>query len=255
MYQEERMLAIMDHLKKHQRVSVQELCNLFNISRDTARRDLVRLDQEGAIIRTRGGAILPQLTKEVKGYKERLQAESIEKQEIGRLAASLVQDGDYLIMDASTTVQFAAAYLEAEEVVVVTNSIDIADILTEKEGVDIHLLGGHLHKKHRYVFGASTIEKLADFKVDKVFLGASGITEDGLFYPHEEDGYVIRRTLRCADQVIVLADATKFNRKLFHRVCDLEEIDQIVTDRHPPEEIMQVLREKNVDVMGRSGTF
>ncbi|MFC4076800.1 DeoR/GlpR family DNA-binding transcription regulator [Salinithrix halophila] len=249
MYQEERMLAILEHLKKNKRVSVQELCDLFGISRDTARRDLVRLDEEGTIIRTRGGAILPTLNKEVQGYKERLRAEPAVKEEIGRMAASLIRDGDYVIMDASTTVQFAARYLKAKDVVVVTNSIDIADILTEKEGVSIHLLGGLLHKKHRYVYGAATIEKLKEYRVDKVLFGASGITEEGLFFPHDEDGYVIRETIRRADQTVVLADSTKFDRRFFHRVCGLEEIDWIVADRIPTEAIRDVLEEKEIKVM------
>lgn len=147
MYQEERLVAILEHLKQYGRISVQELCKQFGVSRDTARRDLVKLDEKGVILRTRGGAILPGLEREVKSYKERLQDEPQSKGEIGRTAASMIRQGEHIIMDASTTVQAAANFLDAEDITVVTNSIDIACILAERKSVSVHLLGGRLHSR------------------------------------------------------------------------------------------------------------
>ncbi|PTM59565.1 DeoR/GlpR family DNA-binding transcription regulator [Desmospora activa] len=247
MYQEERLRAIVDYLKQHNRISVQEICDQFGVSRDTARRDLVKLDEQGAILRTRGGAL--SLDKEVKGYRERLQAAAGEKEAIGQKAASLVRDGDHLILDASTTVQAVAAALTAKDVTVVTNSIDIASVLADCPSVSVHLLGGKLHPKHRYVYGVATMAMLADYRVDKAFLGASGITPEGVFYPDEEDGQIIRESIRCAGQVIVLADATKFNRRFFYRVCDWGAIDRMVTDQPPPADLRQVLEEQEVEIM------
>ncbi len=249
MYQEERLALILEHIRMHQRVSVQEICDLFGVSRDTARRDLVKLDEQRAIIRTRGGAILPTLSKQVYGYKERLHRESTSKRQIGRVAASLVKEGDYIILDASTTVQFVAEYLSARDVVAITNAIDIADILSGKDRVTIHLLGGRLDREHRFLYGASTIAKVADYRVDKLFLGVGGISADGLSYPHEEEGYVKREMIRRADQVIVLADQTKFGKRLFHKVSGLDPVDLIITDRQPDDEMTRILKEFNIEVM------
>ncbi|WP_027417069.1 DeoR/GlpR family DNA-binding transcription regulator [Aneurinibacillus terranovensis] len=249
MYQEERLLAILQHIKQHHRVSVQEICHLFGVSRDTARRDIVKLEEQGAIVRTRGGAILPTLTKEINNYKERLLFESTGKRAIGRTAASLIKNGDYIIMDASTTVQFAAEYFCSENNVVVTNSIDIAGILTSKKQVSIHLLGGKLNSEHRHVCGAQTIAMLADYQVDKLFLGACGITAEGLSYPHEEDGNVKREMIKRADQVIVLADHSKFGKKLFYRVASLDDIDLIITDREPDGDIADILHQHEIEMM------
>ncbi len=253
MYQEERLLAILSHLRLHRRISVQEICDRFGVSRDTARRDMVKLEEKGAIVRTRGGAILPTLSKEIFSYEERLRSEPQGKRAIGRMAASLIKDGDYVIFDASTTVQYAAEEMRSQDNVVVTNSIDIAGILAGRERISITLLGGMLNNRHRHVYGTKTVEMLADYQVDKLFLGACGITADGLSNPYEEDGYVKREMIRRADQVILLADHTKFGRKLFHRVSGLEEIDIIITDREPSGEIAEHLRNHQIEVLVVSG--
>lgn len=193
--------------------------------------------------------MLPRLTKEVFDYNERLLLEPDGKWKIGQIAASMVQDGDYVIFDASTTVQFAAQSLVAQEVTVVTNAIDAASILANKNGIKVHLLGGVLNGKHRFLYGATTLEKLAEYQVDKLFLGACGISPDGISYPDEEDGAVKREMIRHADQVIVLADRTKFRKRLFHKISGLESIDIMITDQEPDAELGRVLRDYDVQVI------
>lgn len=247
MYQEERLREIREHLERHKRIRIQDICDRFGVSRDTARRDLVKLDEQGVILRTRGGALLPE--KQVKSYRERLQSATGEKKAIGQRAASLIREGDHVIFDASTTVQEVAASFHAKDVTVVTNSIDIAAVLADRPHVTVHLLGGKLHPRHRYVYGASTVAMLQNYRVDKAFLGASGLTPEGLFYPDEADGFVMREFLRCASQVIVLADATKFNRHFFYRVCDLDAMDRLVTDQSPPSDLRRALEQHEVEIV------
>ncbi|MBW7457608.1 DeoR/GlpR family DNA-binding transcription regulator [Paenibacillus sepulcri] len=249
MYQEERILAIKAYLEQHQRVSIQDICEIFNVSRDTARRDLLKMDELGIINRTHGGAVLPQKNKEIYEYKERLVRQSGNKRDIGLYAASLIKDGDFILMDASTTVQFTADHLASRDVAVVTNSIDIADALSRKERVRTYLLGGELNPQHRFLYGQSTIAKLSDYQVDKLFLGACGITVNGLSYPHEEDGDVKREMIRRADQVIVLADHTKFGHQMFYKISGLESIDLLITDRQPDQELTDKLAENNVELL------
>ncbi|GGD81167.1 DeoR/GlpR family DNA-binding transcription regulator [Paenibacillus nasutitermitis] len=249
MYQEERISAIKQYLEQHQRVSIQDICEIFSISRDTARRDLLKMDELAMIHRTHGGAVLPPASKEIYKYKDRLVRQSGKKRAIGLHAASLVRDGDFILMDASTTVQVTADHLSARDVVVVTNSIDIADALSRKEEVRTYLLGGELNPQHRFLYGQSTIAKLADYQVDKLFLGACGITASGLSYPHEEDGDVKREMIRRADQVIVLADHTKFGQGMFYKIAGLESIDLLITDRQPDQPLMDMLAEHKVELL------
>ncbi|MCS7463624.1 DeoR/GlpR family DNA-binding transcription regulator [Paenibacillus doosanensis] len=255
MYQEERLIGILQHLEQYQRINLDTICELFDVSRDTARRDIIKLEEQGSILRTRGGAILPTLTNQVANYSDRLRDEATipSKQAIGRLAASLLHDGDYLLLDASTTVQYAAESIRTQGHVIVTNSIDIADILNRKEGIDVHLLGGKLHPEHRLIYGARALDMLKDYHVHKLLLGTCAITPDGLTNPYEEEGYLVREMMRRADQVILLADRTKFGRRQFNRISGLERIDILITDQEPDEQMKQALYRHEIDIMIAKG--
>ncbi|MBD0383381.1 DeoR/GlpR family DNA-binding transcription regulator [Paenibacillus sedimenti] len=253
MFQEERLISIVNYLKTNKRITVDLICELYDVSRDTARRDMVKLEEQGRIIRTRGGAILPTLSKEVWNYDERLQSEPSSKINIGKTAAALIQDGDYLMMDSSTTVLHAATAMNAKHNVVVTSSIEIAAILARKKDTTIHMLGGVLDNKHHSVYGAKAIEMLNDYHVDKLFIGTCGITEDGLSAPNEEDCYLVRAMMKHADQVIVLADHSKFGRRLFHRVVGFESIDILVTDQALSPEIKEKLLASEVEIVLAGG--
>jgi DeoR/GlpR family transcriptional regulator of sugar metabolism len=186
-------------------------------------------------------------------YEERLQEESTSKQLIGQLAATLIQDGDYLLADASTTVLYAMTALNSKGNVVVTSSIEIAALLTRKEKISIHILGGLLDNKHHSVKGAKAIEMLADYHVDKLFIGTCGITENGLSSPDVEDSYLTQEMMKRADQVIVLADHSKFGKRLFHRLADFRDIDMIITDREPELTIKEQLISCEVELLIASG--
>ncbi|MCZ8518359.1 MULTISPECIES: DeoR/GlpR family DNA-binding transcription regulator [Paenibacillus] len=249
MYQEERLLAILQHMQHHHRISVEDICELFQVSRDTARRDIVKLEEQGQILRTRGGALLPTLNKDVPRFDDRLHSEKEVKEEIGRTAASLIQNGDYLFMDSSTTVLQAADRITSSDHVIVTNSIDIAGALSQRQGMTVHLLGGVVHPRHRFIYGPRTLEMLRDYQVDKLLIGTSGITESGLTNPYEEEGYVMKEMMRRADQIIVLADHTKFGQRQFYRIAGLEAIDILITDREPEASMKQALLEHDIHII------
>ncbi|PRS15112.1 DeoR/GlpR transcriptional regulator [Bacillus paralicheniformis] len=249
MYQEERLISIIDYLKERKRISVEQICSLFGVSRDTARRDLVKLQEQGAIIRTRGGAILPTVHDEVKDYSGRLGMVSEEKSMIGKAAASLIREGDRMILDASTTVQSCAEHLPDVNCTIITNSINLAEVLSSRKGADIHLLGGKLQKEHRFLYGASVIEKLSCYHVDKALIGVVGISEHGLTIAHEEDGMVKRKMISQAKQVIALADHSKIGRTDFYRYAELSDIDLLITDRLPPKPFQKLLDEHDVELL------
>lgn len=249
MYQEERLLAILTYLKEHKRITVEDICTILEVSRDTARRDLVRLEEEGRIIRTRGGALLPAEHQIVKDYNYRLQVVSSEKQVIGEKAATFIKEGDAVILDASTTVQACAEQIENTECTIITNSINSAEILSKHPLVSIHLLGGELHKKHRYLFGSQAIEKLSQYNANKAFIGAVGISEMGLTSAHEEDGMLKKKMIQQAKQVIVLADHTKFGVNGFFNYGSLQDIDVLITDQMPSSEFLELLQENSVELV------
>jgi len=253
MYQEERLAAILQYLQKHQRISVQDVVEKFGVSRDTARRDIVKLEESGEILRTRGGAILPSLNKKSYSYQERMQLDLTGKRRIAQAAARLIKNGDYLLLDASTTVQMAVEAGETTDLVIITNSLGTASSMARKQGVLVKLLGGDVHGEDQCVHGTRALENLADYHVDKVLVGACGLTADGLVSPSEEHGHLIREMMKKADQVIILADQSKFGKSMLYRVASLNKIDIIVTDQEPDEEMAKALRENEVEVMVATG--
>ncbi len=248
-YQEERLVAILDFLKQHNRITTEQICTLLQVSRDTARRDLVKLEEQNAIIRTRGGAILPTAHQKIQSYSGRLKTVSEEKNKIGRLAASLIHNGDRVILDASTTVQACAKHLNAVDCTVITNSINLADVLSDKEGIEIYLLGGKLEKEHRFLYGSSVIEKLSSYHVDKALIGVVGISEHGITIAHEEDGMVKRKMIQQAKQVIALADHSKLGSTSFYQYAELNEIDLLITDRLPNQAFCDLLDRNGVELL------
>ncbi|WP_438449040.1 DeoR/GlpR family DNA-binding transcription regulator [Gorillibacterium sp. sgz5001074] len=248
MFQEDRLLRILESLKRQQSMSVQEICTQFGISRDTARRDIVKLVGEGVVQRTHGGIALPRLQKEIASYHERLVDGADHKKVIGAQAARMIKDYETIILDASTTVQCAAEQMEAKHVTVITHSIDNMGLLAERVDTRVYVLGGYLDSKSRLFTGASVLEKLRSLHADKALIGAAAITSDGIFYPYEEDVVVKREMARRSDQVIVVADSSKFARRaMFHLEFDC--IDVLISDREVPSNIREVLEQHQITVI------
>jgi DeoR/GlpR family transcriptional regulator of sugar metabolism len=136
---------------------------------------------------------------------------------------------------------------------VVTSSIEIAALLARKEHTTIHMLGGLLDNKHHSVYGAKAIEMIKNYYVDKLFIGTCGITEEGLSAPNEEDSFLVKEMMQYADQVIVLADHSKFGKRLFHRVVGFESIDILVTDHDLRPEMKEKLLACGVEIVLAGG--
>lgn len=241
-------MKILEYLKEHQTMSVMDICTHLGVSRDTARRDIVKLVQEGVVNRTHGGVASPQLQKELASYQERLIDETDSKINIGLVAAKLIHDHETVILDVSTTVQAMAEQISAKNITAITQSIDIVRILSDRDDLQVYVLGGYLHVKNRLLYGPSVIEKLREMRADKVFIGATAIQSDGLYYPFEEDAHIKKEMARRSDQVIAVADFTKFKNKSVYRL-DFDYIDILITDQEVPSEIEEILDQKNITVI------
>ncbi|WP_251555115.1 DeoR/GlpR family DNA-binding transcription regulator [Neobacillus muris] len=247
MYQEHRLQLIRSYLSSHKSISLEEICEAFNVSKDTARRDLVKLEERGEIIRVKGGATLPSVNRNVIDYKERQATAG--KERIAQSAALLIQDDYDLLMDASSTGALMAKFMAGKQVHVITNSIDIVDLLGEHTDIPTFLLPGKFNRKNRNLLGPRTIETLNDYKVDQLFLGACGISPEGITSPDEDEAFLKKKMISCARQVILLADHTKFEKAFLHKVCDIADIDVIVTDQYPDEAVREKIKENQIDLI------
>ena len=249
MNQDERLIRILDYLELHKTMNIKQMCQEFNISRDTARRDIVKLSQHKAVVRTYGGVSLSSFHKKIDNYQERSQSEIEMKKLIGEKAANLIADNEMIYLDVSTTVNFIAQSLHSKPVTIVTNSIDTAYVSAQTKDTTVHLLGGTLNKSSRHLTGYSTIEKLQDYHFNKVFIGAAGVTESGLFYLFEEDIHFKRELIKHTDQVILLADLSKYNQRQNFRALPLESIDTFITNEAPPDDLYKIMKECGVEVI------
>lgn len=248
MFQEERLLEILGYLRKHQVMSVHEICEIFGVSRDTARRDILKLIEQGAAIRTHGGITLPVLKETIEAYRERLAFHSKEKNAIGKKAAAYIQEGKHYFFDVSTTVNFLAEHLDVAASIC-THALDISDILSKKDIGTVFLLGGQLNKKNRFFFDHETIQQLRSFRFDAAFMGAAAITESGIYYADKEDAYAKQTAASCSKEVFLLADVQKFGRDGYYLGLHWDNIHGIITDQAPPEEFLSIIRSHRIELI------
>ena len=177
MYQEERLYQIMNLLRKKKSLSKQEIMSTFNISRDTARRDIICLVEQKVALRTHGGITLPTVQLR-QSFQERSTLKNSTKDLLGKIASTYIKKNAICYLDTSTTVQYMCKYIK-EKATIYSNSIDIIEQLKDNATLDLHLLGGKLNPVNRYFFGSETLTILDNIRFDIAFLGAASITEDG----------------------------------------------------------------------------
>lgn len=247
MSQKKRIEQIKELLHAHNEISLEDIMEKFQVSRDTARRDLVRLEEDGDIVRVKRGAILSSQHSRVTRYQERNISQ--EKEHIAQTACSFIHDGDTILFDTSTTVELTARYMSSKDVTAITNSIDIVTNLSERSDITVYMVGGKFNPHNRNFVGLHTVEELAKYQAHTLFIGACGIGTGGLTSPDEGEAYVKKSMMRASQRVIVLTEYTKFQKTFLHKVCGLEEIDIIITNQAPPPEIEQQLYHYNIELI------
>jgi len=247
MTKEERLLAQHALLLTTKKITTEQICEQFNISQDSARRDLNKLADLPDVQRVRGGAILVPILQTSLPYLEREQM-SEAKIAIGKAAANLVNENDYIIIDSGTSLTAMATQL-VKPATVVTNSIDCLSILAEQEEINVHLLGGKLNHYHRAILGPKAEHQLVSYQVNKVFLGVCALSESGLSTSSEAEAILKRIMIQQGQQVILLCDSNKFEQQNFHAICSLEQIDIIITNKTPRQKMLAILDKLNIELI------
>ena len=229
LFKEERRSKILEVLEKEQRVEVAALAERFGVSEDTVRRDLRDLGVQGLIRKTHGGAL--RRIASAPPYEARLVEVSDFKMAIGQHAASLVEEGDSIIIDSGTTTLCLARSLSVSGLRILTNSLEIARVFVERPEYELILLGGRYDAVHRELVGPATVDQITQYRVDKLFMGMTALDhQHGITDVSETDATVKRAMMRVSQQVVGLADHTKIGRVSFSWVAPASEIDILVTD-------------------------
>ncbi len=247
----ERHDRIIKLLNTNRMVKVSELMKEFNVSIETVRRDLEFLEGKGYLKRVYGGAI-PNSPKGIEPtYATREVSHLVEKMAIAEKVFELVEDRDTIVIDLGTTTLEAAKKLVLKEgLTVLTNSMPIATELIANETFKIFLLGGQLRNREFATSGALSVDFLSHFRVDKAIIGPGGVTaKNGITDYHFEEAQVRKKMIEIADTVIAVADYSKIGVSAFTQVCELSEVDVIVTDWNVSQKAIQELRTEKTQVL------
>lgn len=239
---EVRRLRILDLVQRHGSVRVSELSDLFHVTPETIRREINRLAREGRLARVHGGAV--PAGDEVP-FQLRAGRQLDEKNAIAVAAARLVDDGDVIALDASTTALALANELLARRpnaLVVVTNGAELPLRLGGTPAVSVLSLGGTLRWRSRSYVGPLALRALENYRVRKAFISCQGFTREcGPSESNEAEAEVKAAMVRAADEVVLLVDHTKWGRNALVPICGLGPITRIVTDQAPPPHERQAL--------------
>jgi DeoR/GlpR family transcriptional regulator of sugar metabolism len=244
MMAEERRTQILQIVRAEGRARVNELANRFSSSAVTIRNDLNELHQRGLVLRSHGGAVLPDTILRESPVHERLKTHAEEKRRIGALAATLINDGETIILDSgTTTLEIARQIRNKQGLQVITNGVNIAAELLDAREVQTFIVGGTLRVDSASIVGRSTEEMFEQFSADKLFLSGAGCDPDfGVSGANLEETMVNRAMLRIAREIILVADASKFSKRSMVRIAPFSEIDTVISDNSLREEIQEKVR-------------
>ena len=221
----ERRNLILEKLQEEKRVVVSELSQLYSVSEETIRRDLDKLEKEGLATKSYGGAVINEDVGIDLPFNVRKNQNVQGKQKMAEIAASMVNDGDHIFLDASTTAVFVAKALkEKERLTVVTNSMEILLELSDVSGWNIISTGGVMKEGYLAFLGARTEEVIRSYYVDK-----------GIMESKEAFGTTKKAMINSGKMRILVVDSTKFDQTAFSVAGQLRDIETIITDKKPSE--------------------
>lgn len=251
MTKEQRQSFILDQLLLKDTVQVVELAEKLDVSMVTIRKDLTEMEQKGKLYRNHGGAkILNPFTRNRSvNEKEKLFPE--EKKAIGREAAKLITSDDSIALASGTTVHaFARSIRPIHRLTAVSASLEASEILAQDECVDIIQLGGMLRHSSLSVVGQYSESVLSGFSFSKFYLGVDGIDFDfGITTTDMREAELNQKMMLAAQRTIVVADSSKFGRRGFAKIGNIDDIDLIITDEHVPDATVRRLEELGIEII------
>ena len=227
---EERRQRVLDLVTERGFVALADLAKAVSVSESTLRRDLDYWHHQGALRRTHGGAIYVGDAATLPALEDRSSRQLEEKRAVARAAVARVRDGDTVLLDGGTTTLEVARLLVGRPVQVVTNSLPIAALFSNGREADLVLLGGYVYPRTGVALGPLTVRMMDEIHVNQTLMSVGGITPKGLFNGNLLLVETERQMMRCADEVVVVADHTKIGRPSLAFLCELGDVDTFIVD-------------------------
>lgn len=247
----ERKNEILATLQKEQRVLVSELAKKYDVTEETIRRDLEKLERDGYVKKTYGGAVLNKNTSVDLPLRIREKTNRQQKQKVAEIAASLIEEGDSIMLDASSTsLMIAQKIKNMRKLTVITTSVEVLIELSQNEGIKVISTGGNLKASSLSLVGRNTEECLSRFNVDMALVSCKGIDiERGIMESNELESGVKLMMQKSAKQTVFVIDSSKYDKISFVKVMDFHQGDIVVTDIIPEEKWMQFFASRGVKVV------
>lgn len=250
MTKEERHSSIMNLLLQRESILVTELADILNVSSVTIRKDLSELEKDQRLYRNHGKAILISPYAPNRTISEKEKYHTDEKMLIGAFGAQLIEPNDSIIIASGTSVHALARSISPDlQLTVITASLKVSDILSTNDNANIIQLGGSLRHSSLSVVGNNAEEFLANFACSKLFLGVDGIDlEFGITTTDMQEASLNRVMMKAAQKTIVLADSSKFGRRGFSKIANMEDIDHIITDSNVSASVVKQIEEMGIEL-------
>ncbi|ESQ74610.1 hypothetical protein ABAC402_13275 [Asticcacaulis sp. AC402] len=249
MLQETRQSEIYYLLQLHRTCTIADLAQRFDVSDETIRRDIRQLEAEGQAYRVRGGVTLKETAAEAP-YLTRRNQNAEKKQAIALKAAQLVEDGMTILIDSgSTSYWLSRALSKQRHLNIITNALEVAREMSGKNDCRVFFGGGEIDDNYQSCFGAATEAFMSQFTPAIAFFSISAIdSRRGLLDIHYPEATLKARLFPLASRVVVLADSTKFERQGIVKALDFKDIDIFITDTPPPAQLLEALRDAEVQI-------
>ena len=248
----ERQNKIFEIINDQERININQICELFNVSPSTARRDLDELEKRNLVERFHGGAISRANSLEADlPITNRSITQTLQKKQIGMEAAKLIHDGDSVFLASGTTVLEVAKNLRNHSnLQVITNSLPVLNLLADVASINVVCLGGILRRSELSFTGHIAENVLEDIRVDKVILGIYAINlEDGITHSFAQETMTDRFIIKSGRKIIVVADHSKLNRNSTAVIAPLSSVNTLVTDSEADATFVTEIRKKGVQVI------
>lgn len=248
----ERQQKIISILEKENSIKIIDIVKMFQVSHETARRDLEALQEQGIATRVYGGAVFVSGSIINHPVSPETSDENVssEIRSIGTAAAELVHEGDTILLGMGTTVlEVAKNIRNKKNLTVLTNSVSVLNELVDSD-VNLYLLGGHVSNSEHHTDGQLALQSLQYFNVDTAIVGCGGITpENGVSDYNYESAQMVQAMLKRSKNNILVARSNKFGKNCFSVTCPMEEIQTIVSDSHLPEAYVRSIDDLGIQLI------
>lgn len=247
---ENRIQELKNYIIANERASLDDLCTLFNVSKNTMRRDINELEKQSIIKKVYGGIVLND-KKTTEPFESREEKNITSKQVIAKLASQFVQDGDIIYIDSGTTTMHMIPHLaEIRNLTIITNNLNVIMGSLPYPNLNVLCTGGVLFRTTNSFVDMDAVNSLKKFNISKAFMASTGISiTKGITNSSSFEYDIKRYMVEHCDTVVVLADATKLGRVSLTTYCELKDINVFITNELPGDEFVDFFESNNIQLI------